>query len=78
MRVDIKWLFTAIAFTGVLLNIGKKKLCFVVWGVSNTGFVITSFLEADYAVFLLFIGYNITSAYGYWKWRKDERTEKRT
>lgn len=68
----IRYLFMLIALTGILLNIGKNKACFLIWTLSNTYFAITGVLEADYPIFLLFMAYNLTCVYGYWKWRRDK------
>jgi len=68
----IPWFFTALSIIGAILNAKGKKSGFVVWIVSNVGWIGWNWYIGQLAQSSLFVVYTITSAYGLYKWSKDE------
>ena len=65
------WIFTSIALIGAYLNAHKNKLCWPVWCLSNSGFIIINISRQMWPEVVLFCMFTATSIIG---WRKhDER-----
>ena len=73
----MSWAAMVSCIVAYIFNIKKKKLCFIIWELAAVAFVLINlFWTHDYAQMSLngvYLGFN---AYGYYKWRKDERTAK--
>jgi len=67
----IPWIFTLLSIIGAVLNARGKKSGFVVWIISNIGWVSWNIYIKEYAQCLLFLVYTGTSSYGLYKWSKD-------
>lgn len=59
---------TILALAGVILNVYKNKVCFLVWIVSNAMWVIFFLNKEIYSQVLLFSVYICTAIIGYKKW----------
>jgi len=60
----IGWLITAFSLTGVILNIRKKRICYVIWLFTNAGWCIYYLSKGLYASSLLFFVYFCLSIWG--------------
>uniref|UniRef100_A0A6M3KL56 Putative nicotinamide mononucleotide transporter n=1 Tax=viral metagenome TaxID=1070528 RepID=A0A6M3KL56_9ZZZZ len=58
-----------LALIGVVLNIYKKRLCFFIWAITNTGWTIIDFQKEIYAQSALFFVYFLLALWGIYKWR---------
>ncbi|MEM4270911.1 MAG: nicotinamide mononucleotide transporter [Candidatus Pacearchaeota archaeon] len=78
MIISIISFFVAIlAIIGVILNIRKNKICFIIWFFTNFTWVIIDYLRGIYGQAALFVFYTALSVYGFIKWRKEERNDTR-
>lgn len=66
----LTWLLTVLSLLGVILNIKKKRICFVIWAFTNLVWAIVDFMEGIPAQGILFIGYFLLSLWGIYEWRK--------
>jgi nicotinamide riboside transporter PnuC len=64
------WLITTISLIGVILNIKKKKICFVIWFFTNATWCIYDFYIGAYAQSFLFLIYTGLAIWGMIEWRK--------
>lgn len=78
MIADLMWIVTIASLVGVVLNIKKKRLCFIVWLCTNSLWCIYDFYIKSYAQSLLFLIYVGLAIYGIYEWRvsKDKKNEK--
>jgi hypothetical protein len=67
------WILVGIGFIGVIFNIRKNKWCFIIWSVTNTGLIITSYFQSNYSLAFYFFACLISSIWGLVQWIKDER-----
>jgi len=71
MNIDIAlWVLTALSVFGVVLNIHRIQLCFVVWSITNTSWAIIDFRAGLYQQSALFVLYLLLSLWGLIKWRR--------
>ena len=64
------WALTALSLIGVVLNIKKRKSCFVVWGVTNASWAVIDFhagLPAQGVLFTVYLG---LAVWGMIEWRR--------
>ncbi|HRZ18556.1 MAG TPA: nicotinamide mononucleotide transporter [Methanofastidiosum sp.] len=73
----INWIFVGIGMVGTVLNIFKNKWCFIIWGISNTAFIIINIYREIYSMALFFFIGLLTCFWGLYQWIKDERKAKR-
>lgn len=72
------WLSTLTSATGFMLNIKKKKSCFIVWQ-AGTIMIVYNFLFGRpdqmvyYATATLFAFYGVMNVIGYLQWKKEEK-----
>ena len=64
------WFLTALSLIGVVLNIKKKKLCFIVWGFTNAAWAIIDFWADLPAQGVLFTIYFLLAIWGLIEWRR--------
>lgn len=69
------WIFVGISLIAFVLNIFKNKLCFIVWNLSNIGFIINFCLEKNWPFVVLWIFYFLINCYGYHEWKEQEEKE---
>jgi len=63
------WLLTILSLIGVVLNIHKRKECFLLWGVTNFCWAWHNFSIGEMAQGTLFSCYFLLAIWGIWKWR---------
>lgn len=63
------YLFTLLAFTGMILNIKKSYYGFVFWMASNLAFALQSLFLGVYNMTLLFMIQFLFSVWGLYTWR---------
>jgi nicotinamide riboside transporter PnuC len=63
------WLLAIVSLIGVVLNIKKKKSCFVLWAGSNFCWMFVDYQAGLHAQAALFGVYFILSIYGLYEWR---------
>lgn len=68
----ILWAITILSLIGVVLNILKKRSCFLIWAISNITWTITDFKKGIPEQGYLFAIYTLLSIWGYFKWKKAE------
>jgi len=64
------WILTILSIIGVILNIKKKRLCFLIWAITNFGWMVVDWragLPAQAALFAVYLG---LALWGLWEWRK--------
>lgn len=66
------WIVTAASLVGVILNIKKRRSCFVVWGVTNASWAVIDFSKGIPAQGVLFTVYFALSVWGLIEWRKKD------
>jgi nicotinamide riboside transporter PnuC len=69
---NITWLLFGLSFGGVVLNVKKRKECFILWGVGNTGWIFIDFQQGLPAQAAMFVVYLATCFWGYYEWRREE------
>ena len=64
------WIITVMSIIGVILNIRKNKICFVIWTFTNFSWMCIDFYHGLYSQAFLFAVYFILSLYGLWEWSR--------
>jgi len=64
------WWITAFSILGVVLNIKKKKSCFLIWAGTNFCWAIVDFSAGLHAQGVLFTVYFVLSIWGLIEWRR--------
>jgi nicotinamide riboside transporter PnuC len=64
------WLLTVLSILGVVLNINKRRVCFVVWGITNFSWAWIDFKSDLPEQAALFLVYFVLAVWGWFKWRK--------
>jgi len=67
---QLMWIVTLTSIIGVILNIKKRKECFIIWGVTNSLWCIYDLSIKAYAQSFLFFIYVLLAIWGIWEWRK--------
>jgi len=65
------WAVTGLSLIGVVLNIKKKRLCFIVWTITNLAWCVIDFRSGLPEQGWLFVGYTVLSVWGWFKWGKN-------
>ncbi len=65
------WILTAISLIGVVLNINKKKSCFICWIISNACWAVIDFSAGLPEQGVLFSVYFCLACWGLIAWRRD-------
>ena len=69
------WLVTAFSLLGIVLNIRKNRLCFVVWFTTNTAWCVIDLHHGVYAQAALMATYAALSVWGLWSWRTQKEVQ---
>ena len=70
----ISWIGAFTAIIAYIFNIRKNKICFILWEIAAILFIISNIYgNLDYGQATLNTFYLGMNAYGWYKWRKDER-----
>jgi len=64
------WLLTILSLTGTILNIKKKKVCFIIWTITNSLWTIVDFNAGLYSQAMLQFVYVGLAIWGIIEWRK--------
>ena len=75
--MDFTIIITAMSIVGVILNIYKSKICFLIWIFTNFAWMIIDFQAKLYSQSFLFLVYFLLAIYGLVKWILDERKNKK-
>lgn len=67
------WLVAVLSIIGTILNIKKKRLCFVIWIFSNSCLVVYNIHIWEYQQATLFFVYLCLSIWGVITWKKHRR-----
>lgn len=67
------WLLTILSVIGAIRNAQGKIDGFIIWLVSNSGWVVYDIVTNQPAQIALFSVYTIITIYGLYKWRKIKR-----
>ena len=65
----LMWLVTGASLTGTILNIKKKRICFIIWLITNSIWCIYDFKIGAYPQSALFFIYVILAIWGIIEWR---------
>lgn len=66
------WAITVLSIIGVILNIKKRKECFIIWVGTNFTWAIYDFYIGAYAQSALFGIYFLLAIWGLIEWRKNK------
>lgn len=72
------WILTVFSIIGVILNIYKKKYCFMIWAMTNFAWMVIDYRAGLYSQSLLFAVYFMLAIYGLWKWIQDAKIKELT
>ena len=64
------WLITALSLAGTILNVYKKRVCFIIWVFTNATWCIHDFRIGELEQSSLFAVYFLISIWGVVKWGK--------
>jgi len=70
------WVMTVISIIGTILNIKKKKVCFILWTITNIFWIVYDIHKGAYPQALVFVVYTILAIYGLIEWAKHDKKEK--
>ena len=62
------WILTILSIIGVVLNVQKNRLCFLIWMLTNGGWAAIDFKHGLPAQGILFLAYFILAAWGWFNW----------
>lgn len=65
------WTLAALSVVGVVLNVKKKSICFVIWAITNAAWAVYDFSIGAYAQSALFAVYFGLAIWGLLKWKKE-------
>lgn len=66
----MSWAVSGLALIGVVLNIYKRKECFIIWTFTNLFWFIYDYSIGAYAQSALFFVYFVLAIWGLVKWNK--------
>ena len=69
------WVVALLSFAGVVLNIHKRRVAFLLWMGTNAFWAITDFQHGLPGQAALFVLYFITSVWGWVKWGNHEQNK---
>ena len=64
------WIITALSIVGVVLNVHKRKECFIIWAFTNAAWAVYDWHIGALEQAALFAVYFGLSVYGLIKWRR--------
>jgi len=72
----ITWIITILALIGSILNIKKRRECFILWILTNLYWIIHDFRIGEQAQGVLFMTYSIFSIWGFIEWSKGPKVSR--
>lgn len=73
----LSWSLAGVSIFGMVLNINKNKLCFVVFAFTNLAWLIYFLLIKEYAPSFLQFVFLLSSFWGLWKWHEEGKNERK-
>lgn len=70
---ELYWLVSAASLLGIWLNIRKRRVCFLIWAVTNAVWAVADWHHGLTAQAALQAIYFALSLYGLWAWRASKR-----
>lgn len=64
------WVFFVLTIVGVILNIKKNKLCFVVWAFTNFAWMVVDYKAGIYAQAAKYAVMFVLALWGLYEWRR--------
>lgn len=64
------WIITGVSIAATILNVKKKRVCFVIWCFTNLTWAVVDFVKGMYAQSFLFIVYFALAVWGLVAWRR--------
>lgn len=65
------WILTLLSLIGVVLNIQKKRVCFIFWGFTNLAWACVDFYKRIPEQAWLFVIYTVLAVIGWFSWREN-------
>lgn len=65
-----KWALALLSLVGVVLNIKRRRECFIVWTVTNASWVAVDLWHGVLAQAALQAVYVVLAIWGFWHWRQ--------
>lgn len=65
----INWVNTLIAIAGTVANVKKLRICFLLWTISNSVFVVYNVVNGHWHQAVLFTLYTGLAVWGLFAWR---------
>ncbi|MBV6342817.1 nicotinamide mononucleotide transporter [Candidatus Magnetobacterium casense] len=66
----ITWILAGLAATGTIFCIHRKRTCFFIWMVSDSGWAIVDYSRGIYAQMALYVFFFGLAVWGAWAWKK--------
>lgn len=66
------WVATVIALSGTVLNCKKKKVCFVLWTITNSMWLVWDLYNGTISRAFLDLVQLLLAIYGIYEWNKDD------
>jgi len=73
MLGNLMWAVTGASVVGVVLNIKKKRICFVIWLCTNSLWCMYDFWMGAYAQSALFSVYVVLAIWGIIAWKSERK-----
>ena len=71
--IHLTWIISILAVIGVVLNIKKKSVCFVIWFFTNLSWCIIDAIKGIPSQSALFAVYTVLAVWGLYEWRKESK-----
>ncbi len=68
----IAWNLVILSIIGVVLNIYKNKICFIIWAITNFSWMVVDFYKDIYSQAALFGVYFLLAIFGLYKWANEK------
>jgi nicotinamide riboside transporter PnuC len=69
--IDLSWGLSVLGIMGSILNIRKKKSCFLIWNIGNIGWMLLAIWIPEFrGQAPLWLVFTILNTWGYFAWRK--------
>ena len=64
------WVLAVLSLVGIILNIHKKRICFIIWMITNFAWMLVDIKKNIPAQAFLFFVYFLLAIWGWVKWKK--------
>lgn len=69
----IEWVATILTLIGVVLNIKKIRVCFIIWFVANSFWIYIMAMSQHWGMVICQIVFCATCVWGWFAWAKDKK-----